>query len=113
MVLVVPLFIYANSHYSGTSICLKPLVNNSFISKQKTHYCSNFANFLSNGTGKNKTGTGLLPVDYVSYIKIVSLSQTEIDQRAANNIQIDDTEILQIFEFSPNLQIMSMNATIR
>ncbi len=51
--------------------------------------------------------------EYLSYIKVVSLSQNEIDARAENKTPINETEIYQAFEFSGNFQIMLMNETRR
>ena len=51
--------------------------------------------------------------EHLSYIKIVSLTQAEINDRAANKIPINENEMYQSFEFSGNLQILLMNSTIR
>ena len=51
--------------------------------------------------------------DFVSYVKVVDLSAEEIEDKAKNNVTIDDKDIRQSFVFSGTGQVMNMNATIR
>jgi len=62
---------------------------------------------------QNPPIANLLKTDSIAYIQIVSLSQAQIDDRVKNNKTINESEILQFFQFSGNYQLLNMNSTIR
>ena len=58
-------------------------------------------------------GEQVIKPEYISYINVVTLPQSEIDSRKNNNTPINDTDIYMAFEFSGDLQVLTMNSTLR
>lgn len=111
-----PLFIYTNIHYRDNSYCLQPLVFEKTAGKptRYTEFSTQYNICIKKKAVQNLTeGEQAIKPEHLSYIKVVSLTQTEIDEKARNNTQINETDIIQIFEFSGNLHILMMNSTRR